>query len=121
MRAIPALAATPVGPGGGGGRRHAGPGGISYVRAPHWFSALRTAGILGAATCVAATGRVVILSPNIPDDERAKAAGIGEFLRKPIDGSELVAAVDRYCDRERGPGSPSGGSRHNRPSSPDPA
>jgi CheY-like chemotaxis protein len=64
---------------------------------------------------------VVILSPNIPDDERAKAAGIREFLRKPIDGSELVAAVDRYCDRKRGPGSPSGGNRHDRPSSPDPA
>jgi CheY-like chemotaxis protein len=42
---------------------------------------------------------VVVLSANEADDQRARAVGIREFLRKPIDGKALVAAVDRHCSR----------------------
>lgn len=44
---------------------------------------------------------VVILSADQPDDARARAVGIREFLRKPIDGSALIAAVDRHCGFRR--------------------
>lgn len=43
---------------------------------------------------------VVILSTNRADDARARAVGIREVLRKPVDGAALVAAVDRHCDRQ---------------------
>lgn len=46
---------------------------------------------------------VVILSADAADDVRARSVGIREFLRKPIGGSELVAAVERHCERHRGP------------------
>jgi len=42
---------------------------------------------------------VVILSAEAADHARAKAVGIREFLRKPIDGLVLVRAVDRHCER----------------------
>ena len=42
---------------------------------------------------------VVVWSSEPADYERAKAVGIREFLRKPVDGRALVAAVDRHCDR----------------------
>ena len=42
---------------------------------------------------------VVILSADSADDARARAVGIREFLRKPIDGRNLVAAVDKHCER----------------------
>jgi CheY-like chemotaxis protein len=42
---------------------------------------------------------VVILSANHADDKRARAVGIREFLRKPIDGKALIAAVERHCSR----------------------
>ena len=44
---------------------------------------------------------VVLLSSEPTDHTRAKAVGIREFLRKPIDGRALIAAVDRHCDRRR--------------------
>ena len=44
---------------------------------------------------------VVILSSEHADHARAKAVGIREFLRKPIDGRAMVAAVDRHCERRR--------------------
>ncbi len=44
---------------------------------------------------------VVILSANAADHARARAVGIREFLRKPVDGRRLVAAVERHCDRIR--------------------
>lgn len=46
---------------------------------------------------------VVILSSERADHERAKAVGIREFLRKPIDGRALVEAVDRHCERRYPP------------------
>jgi CheY-like chemotaxis protein len=42
---------------------------------------------------------VVILSADAADHARARAVGIREFLRKPIAGGDLVAAVDRHCER----------------------
>lgn len=42
---------------------------------------------------------VVILSADTADDERARRVGVREFLRKPIGGRELVAAVERHCER----------------------
>jgi len=44
---------------------------------------------------------VVILSGEPADDARALSVGIREFLRKPIDGRQLIAAVERHCDRMR--------------------
>ncbi len=46
---------------------------------------------------------VVLLSADFADHERAKAVGIREFLRKPIDRSQLMAAVERHCSRQRPP------------------
>jgi CheY-like chemotaxis protein len=46
---------------------------------------------------------VVILSGDVADDARAKKVGIREFLLKPIDGPDVVAAVDRHCERQRAP------------------
>ena len=43
----------------------------------------------------------VILSADIADDKRARAAGIREFLRKPISGKALVAAIERHCGHPR--------------------
>ena len=40
---------------------------------------------------------VVLLSADPADDVRTQAAGIREFLRKPIDGRRLLEAVDRHC------------------------
>ena len=40
---------------------------------------------------------VVLLSADPADDARTQRAGIREFLRKPIDGRALLAAVDRHC------------------------
>ena len=53
---------------------------------------------------------VVILSGNEADDKRARAVGIREFLRKPMDGKSLVAAVERHCSRKPGFIPPRGGS-----------
>lgn len=44
---------------------------------------------------------VVILSADAADDERARHVGIREFLRKPIGGRELLAAVERHCERHQ--------------------
>jgi CheY-like chemotaxis protein len=44
---------------------------------------------------------VVILSADTADDTQARSVGIREFLRKPIGGRDLVAAVDRHCERHR--------------------
>jgi CheY-like chemotaxis protein len=46
---------------------------------------------------------IVILSADPADHARASAAGIREFLRKPIDGSHLIDVVDRYCARRSNP------------------
>ena len=43
---------------------------------------------------------VVILSADQVDDQRAKAVGIRQFLRKPADGRDLFAAVEQYCERK---------------------
>jgi CheY-like chemotaxis protein len=48
---------------------------------------------------------VVILSAECADDARAAAVGIREFLRKPIDGSRLAAAVTKHCEAHRPPAS----------------
>ncbi len=41
---------------------------------------------------------VVVLSVEVPREERPERAGIREYLRKPIDGSTLVEAIERYCE-----------------------
>ena len=46
---------------------------------------------------------VVILSADHADDKRARAVGIREFLRKPVDARILVNAVEKYCERRRAP------------------
>jgi CheY-like chemotaxis protein len=46
---------------------------------------------------------VVILSADPADHSRTRAVGIREFLRKPVDGSRLLATVNRHCERERYP------------------
>jgi CheY-like chemotaxis protein len=46
---------------------------------------------------------VVILSANPADHARTRAAGIREFLRKPVDGICLLHAVDQHCERQRLP------------------
>jgi CheY-like chemotaxis protein len=46
---------------------------------------------------------VVILSADPADHSRTRAAGIREFLRKPVDGDRLLRAVSRHCDRQRLP------------------
>ena len=46
---------------------------------------------------------VVILSADKADDARAKLAGIRQFLRKPIDGRDLLAAIEKYCEQQRPP------------------
>ncbi len=40
---------------------------------------------------------VVILSADVADDARARTVGIRQFLRKPIDGREILAAIHKYC------------------------
>jgi CheY-like chemotaxis protein len=42
---------------------------------------------------------VVLLSADAIDGARAKRVGIRDFLRKPIDGWRLVAAVEKYCEQ----------------------
>ena len=44
---------------------------------------------------------VVVLSTDTSDDPRVRAVGMREFLRKPVAGHALVAAVERHCDRLR--------------------
>ncbi len=46
---------------------------------------------------------VVILSADKADDKRARAVGIREFLRKPVEARVLVNAVEKYCERRRPP------------------
>ena len=46
---------------------------------------------------------VVILSADKADDARAKLAGIRQFLRKPIDGRDVFAAIEKYCEQQRPP------------------
>lgn len=46
---------------------------------------------------------VVILSADHADDKRARAVGIREFLRKPVDARVLLDAVEKYCERRRAP------------------
>jgi CheY-like chemotaxis protein len=45
---------------------------------------------------------VVILSADAADHVRARAAGIREFVRKPVDGARLTGILDRHCERRRG-------------------
>jgi CheY-like chemotaxis protein len=40
---------------------------------------------------------VVILSADPVDEARLQSTGIREFLRKPIEGHTLLAALDRHC------------------------
>jgi two-component system sensor histidine kinase/response regulator len=42
---------------------------------------------------------VVIVSGDIEQHERARTAGVREFLRKPVEPAQLVAVVERYCER----------------------
>jgi len=42
---------------------------------------------------------VVIVSGDTEQLERARAAGIREFLRKPVAPEQLIAVVERYCER----------------------
>jgi len=44
---------------------------------------------------------VVILTGGDVDAERAKADGIREVLRKPVDGKVLVEALERHCNRKQ--------------------
>jgi CheY-like chemotaxis protein len=46
---------------------------------------------------------VVILSANPADDVRARAVGIREFMRKPVDGGRLAEILEQYCERRRAP------------------
>ena len=43
---------------------------------------------------------VVILSADVADDTRARQVGIRQFLRKPIDGREIFAAIQKYCQQQ---------------------
>ncbi len=43
---------------------------------------------------------VVILSADVADDTRASRVGIREFLRKPIHARDLLAAIEKYCERQ---------------------
>ena len=47
---------------------------------------------------------VVIVSGDIEQHERALAAGVREFLQKPVTPEQLVAVVERYCERRPAPG-----------------
>jgi hypothetical protein len=42
---------------------------------------------------------VVLVSGDPAEQARARAAGILEFLAKPLDADALIAAVERYCGR----------------------
>jgi CheY-like chemotaxis protein len=42
---------------------------------------------------------VVIVSGDPEEHERARVAGVREFLPKPVDPEQLVAVVERYCER----------------------
>jgi hypothetical protein len=44
---------------------------------------------------------VVMLSANLAGHAHAHAVGIREFLRKPSEVVDLVAAVERHCDRRK--------------------
>jgi CheY-like chemotaxis protein len=46
---------------------------------------------------------VVILSADKADDVRAKIVGIRQFLRKPADGRDLFAAIEKYCEQQPAP------------------
>ena len=46
-----------------------------------------------------ATTSVVLVSGDPAEIARAHAAGIREFLMKPVEAAELIGAVERYCDR----------------------
>lgn len=45
---------------------------------------------------------VIILSADPADLVRARAVGIREFLRKPVDGDRLAAILEHHCERQRG-------------------
>ena len=42
---------------------------------------------------------VVLVSGDPMEQARVRAAGIREFVPKPLDGDALIAAVERYCGR----------------------
>ena len=44
---------------------------------------------------------VVILSGDVEQRARARAAGVREFLTKPVETERLVAAIAEHCDRQR--------------------
>src|SRR3954466_11560866 len=46
---------------------------------------------------------VVILSGGKAEDTRARTVGIRQFLRKPIDGRDLVTTIEKYCERQNQP------------------
>ena len=46
-----------------------------------------------------ASTSVVLVSGDPAAQARARAAGIREFLPKPLDGAALIGAVERYCGR----------------------
>ena len=45
---------------------------------------------------------VVVLSADPEDHARARAVGIKEFVRKPVDGDRLVEILARHCQRRSG-------------------
>ena len=46
---------------------------------------------------------VVILTADTADYPRAGKVGIREFLRKPIHARDLMASIEKYCDRGSAP------------------
>ena len=46
---------------------------------------------------------VVMLSAESADQERARRAGIRDFLSKPIENERIVATVERHCERRPPP------------------
>jgi CheY-like chemotaxis protein len=42
---------------------------------------------------------VIVLSGNDRVDEKALQLGIEEYLRKPVDIDQLIAAIDAHCER----------------------
>jgi CheY-like chemotaxis protein len=44
---------------------------------------------------------VIILSADPADHARARAVGIREFVRKPVDGGRLAEILEHHCERRR--------------------
>jgi CheY-like chemotaxis protein len=67
------------------------------VRMPGMDGWTMSARMHGDADATIASASVVLVSGDPVEQARARAAGIREFLPKPLDGDALIGAVERYC------------------------